>query len=179
MSPASAVVAVFLLLSASFLVPRAAEAQEPSAPRFHVDAQGAVSMTYGARGPRFGTDLVSYGLRMTGPGWRGVRPWAETAAFRRPDLRCVAGFPCTTDGWLLRGGAALPLSDDQAEPGLNGALLGGAGAAFGEDTALTYFVGLNLYWRQLPRLSPTAELRWEQIGGITLGMIAVGIRLDL
>lgn len=123
--------------------------------------------------------MVGYGLRLTGPGWRGVRPWVETGAFRRPDLECVADLPCTAEGWLLRGGATLPLSEDRGEPGIHGALLGGAGAAFAQDSALTYFLGLNLYWRRLPRLSPTTELRWEQIGGITLAMLALGVRIDL
>lgn len=123
--------------------------------------------------------MVGYGLRLTGPPAGSVRPWLETAHFRRPDLQCLADLPCTADGWLLRGGVALSLSRDPDAAGLHGAVSAGAGAAFAQDTALTYFVGLGLHWRQLPRVSPTAEIRWEQIGGITLGMLALGVRVDL
>lgn len=153
--------------------------QERRSPRLAVSALGAFSMTNGSRGPSVGGDMLGYGLRVTLTDWLDLQPWVGTGRFTRPDFECLPDLPCTREGWLLRGGLELPLSRDPREPGLHGAFLGGAGAAFADEPSFTYFVGLGFHWREIPRLAPTAEVRWEQIGGITLAMLGLGLRVDL
>ncbi len=129
--------------------------------------------------PRIATDMAGYGLRLGVRTATTFQPWLSTGRFQRPDFECIAGLVCTREGWLLQAGLTLPLAPDERAPGPHWAVLGGAGAAFADDTALAYFLGLGFHWRRWPRLTPAAEIRWEHIGGITLPMIAAGLRLDL
>jgi hypothetical protein len=123
--------------------------------------------------------MVSLGVRVTVPRSTGFRPWADGARFSRPDFVCVPGIDCAEEGWVVRGGAEAVLTRDPMEPGVHPALRAGAGASFADEAALSYLMGIEVYWRVLPRLSPYAEFRWERIAGLNLTLAGVGLRVDL
>lgn len=126
-----------------------------------------------------GRDVVTYGLRVTGVRRTGVHPWVDAGRFERPGLECVSTLPCARSGTLARAGVTIPLSPNFQEPGLHGSAHAGLGAAFADETSVSYTIGFGIDWRRIPRLSPTVGVRWEHIAGINFTMLTGGLRLDL
>ncbi len=156
---------------------RAQGAETSTAPRLQLAVEGAASVG-GAGGFAVARDMVSFGLRATLPR-SGLQPWLDGARFTRPDFECIPGIECAQEGWLVRGGVEAPLSQDPSEPGVHAGLRAGAGASFAEKTALSYLMGIELFWRVAPRLAPYAEFRWERIAGLNLTLAGIGLRVDL
>lgn len=147
--------------------------------RFALTADAAASFQDNLGRLSLGRDMVTYGVRGTAVRRVGLHPWVDLAHFTRPELECVATLPCTRSGLVTRGGVTLPLSGRQDASGLTAEARGGVGAAFADDTSLSYLIGFGIQWRGIPRVSPLVEFRWEHIAGINLTMLAAGVRIDL
>lgn len=154
-------------------------AQEAAPIGFHVTADAAASLRDGPDGVRLGRDMVVFGVRLTATHRGGYHPWVDGARFSRPDLECLPGRRCNDIGWLARAGVQLPLSSDERAAGVHAAARAGLGAAFSDDTSLSYLLGFLVNWRAAPRIAPLFEVRWEHIGNINHMLLAAGLRVDL
>lgn len=156
-----------------------AEGKDGRSVRLSLTADAGASLQDNFGRVRVGRDMVTYGIRATAVRRAGLDPWVDLGRFTRPGLECVSGLRCARSGSLARAGVTLPLAAADDTAGLHAAVRGGVGAAFARETSLSYLIGFSLGWRQIPRLSPIAEVRWEHIAGLDFTMLAAGLRIDL
>ena len=130
-------------------------------------------------GLAFADDVRSVSVRATLPR-RGLQPWVQIEAFRRPILVCQTGIPCNTEGWTALAGVVAPISPNDMEPGVHPYFLGGIGWAFSEESQYAYTLGAGVAVALTRRVAPSAEVRWEDLPGIrNVMMLNLGLRVDL
>lgn len=179
-APARALTLAALAAGSLLLPGRAVAQEEVIGPLIQLTGWGGVSLREGAQSLRVGKDYVAFGLRATW--WRGgaVRPWLQGDRFERPELVCVAGLPCSDQGWLVRAGIVVPFSDDDSIRGVHPYLAAGMGAGFGDDTIFAYMGGIGIHWTVTPRVAPSAEFRFERVPGLRfIYTLNGGIRIGL
>lgn len=183
--PSSVRWAAVLAAALTVATPGQARAQgdgDADAPRILATAWSAFSIREGQRTIRFADDMVEIGGRVSLNRDAAPRPWVQVDYFRRPDLSCVdETLPCNSDGFVLRGGLTLPLSDEEFRTrGVHSRLFAGLGAGFSEETELAYLFGFGVAWTLHPRLAPVSEVRWESVPGLrSVVMLAAGLRLGI
>ena len=174
------VASVAALAAAIGLTAGSAQGQELRDPSLvRVSAFAAASLREGPTGLGVGRDVLSVTARVTWPR-RGIQPWAQVGAFTRPNLSCLPGLRCNSEGWTALAGVALPFSRDDTQPGVQSYLLGGVGVGVSEETTAAYLVGVGSSLVILPRVAPSLEVRWEHLPGIrNVVMLNLGVRIDL
>jgi hypothetical protein len=154
--------------------------EEGHSPRVLLTAWSGFSLREGQRTIRFADDVVSFGARVSLNRRASAQPWVQVDHFTRPDLSCPPGVPCNTDGILARAGLTLPFTEDDTRPGFHPRLLGGIGAGFSEETALSYLIVLGGAWSIHPRFAPIFEIRWERLPGLSnILILGLGLRTGL
>lgn len=164
----------------AWAVPVSVRAQDrPERPLVRASAFVAASLREGPTGIGVGRDVRSFSARVT---WsrRGVQPWVQASGFTRPDLACLPGLPCNTDGWTALAGVTLPFSRDDSQRGIHSYFLGGVGAGFSEESIFAYLLGVGTTLAIVPRVAPSFEVRWEDLPGIrNVVMLSLGLQVDL
>lgn len=172
--------AVSLVLAAASPVAAQYEEVRPTGLGLRVSGFAAGSLREGPDGIRLAKDVRSLTARITLVRPLSYQPFLQYERYGRPDLPCVAGFPCNDQGWIGLVGVTLPLTYGEDRPGLHPYAIAGIGWVFSDENKFTYQLGAGFALAFTRWFAPSLEFRWEDLPSLrNVVMVHLGLRLTL